>query len=123
MKDDQGETRLSHVVSGQPDPGVVHISSIDMSLAKWKRYRRARAHVLVVDQEGRPVGGAQVTGDWSGLTSGTGTEPASSDGIATLISNWTSQRGTFTFTVTDVAAPGHAYDPLANDETSDSISW
>jgi alkaline phosphatase D len=123
VKDDQGQTRVSHVVSAEPSPAAAHISSIDMSLDKWRRYRRARADVLVVDQQGRPVGGAQVTGDWSGLTSGTSSETTSTDGTATLISDWTSQSGTFTFTVTDATASGYTYDPLANEETSDSVSW
>jgi len=126
VKDDQGQTVISHLISPAPPADTMHVASIAMSLRKRWGYRRAKASVLIVDQEGAPVSGALVTGEWSGLTSDSDNGTTGADGTVALASDWAKKRGkhgTFTFTVTDVTAPGYLYDPSANGETSNSISW
>ena len=76
-----------------------------------------------MDQDSQPVVGAMVEGAWSGLVSGTGSANTGAGGIAVLTSSWTWGQGTFTFTVQDVIASGYEYDPAANGETRDSVSW
>ncbi len=94
-----------------------------MSLGRFWFLARATAEVTIVDQNGDPVSGATVQGRWSGLVSGTPSGNTNSGGAVLFTSSWTYRRGTFTFTVESVSAPGYTYDPEANVETSDSISW
>ena len=94
-----------------------------MSLGRLRSLARGEAQVTIVDQNGIPVSRAKVQGRWSGLVSGTASRNTNGSGIATFTSSWTSKRGTFTFTVENVTATGYTYDPSANVETRDSISW
>lgn len=94
-----------------------------MSLRQFWFLARAVAEVTIVDQNGTPVSGATVQGRWSGLVSGTSSGNTNSSGVVSFTSSWSYRRGTFTFTVESVSAPGYIYDPEANVETSDSISW
>jgi len=123
VKDDQGQTQISYVLTTEPTPSTVHVANIDMSLIARRSRRRAQADILIHDQDGSPVSGALVSGEWSGVTSRSSSDETDSGGIASLLSRWTSKHGTFTISVTDVAVPGYTYDPAANQETSDSISW
>jgi hypothetical protein len=86
-------------------------------------FGRGRVEVAIVGQDSQPVVGATVEGAWNGLVSGTGSTNTGAGGLAVLTSSWTWRHGTFTFTVEDVVASGYEYDPEANEETSDSVSW
>ncbi len=119
---------FSFSTGGPPPPpppgGEVFVADIVMSTSSAGGNRtRGTAVVLVHDDTGAAVSGATVSGDWSGLTSGPVSAVTGTDGRATLQSKWVrNANGTFTFTVTDVAAAGYAYNPSLNVETSDSIS-
>jgi hypothetical protein len=70
-----------------------------------------------------PVKGATVSGHWSGLTSDKDSGLTGVDGKVSLSSDQVKNaKGTFTFTVDNVALAGWIYDPSANKETSDSIT-
>jgi hypothetical protein len=71
---------------------------------------------------GANVEGAVVTGDWSGVVTGTSMGSTVSDGKVTLESPSKKNGGTFTFTVTNVTKGGYSYNPGLNVETSDSIT-
>ena len=102
-----------------PAGDEMHISDITMSInsktAGKNTFTWADAAVTIFDGEGIQVVGAQVSGDWSGVTSDsdTGTTPA--DGTVTLLSDRVKlAEGTFTFTVTDVVLTGWEYNASAN---------
>ena len=101
----------------------VHVAGIAMRLvAVNNRNMRALADVTVLDTEGRTVPGATVSGRWSGLVSGNSSAVTAGNGVASLQSPGSRNRGTFIFTVTGVTLPGYSYQPAGNTETSDSIT-
>ena len=82
------------------------------------------AAVRIVDADGYPVGGATVTGEWTGSAADTDAITTDENGVALVSSDRTRDAsGTFTFTVTDVSKYGWTYAPGANAETSDTISF
>ncbi|MCB1274996.1 MAG: PKD domain-containing protein [Prosthecobacter sp.] len=101
---------------------VLYVASIQMSLGSSKQGYQATATVTVKNQNGTVVSGANVTGQWSGLTSGTSVKTTSRKGTASFASGRTKNRGTFTFTVTGITLSGYTYAPQQNVETVDSIS-
>jgi len=99
---------------------VMRVSDISMSLSSTRT--RAYADVLVRDAQGQPVGGARVTGTWSGLTASTGRVTTKANGVARFTSGVSSATGSFIFTVTGISLTGAVYDAALNTESSDSIS-
>jgi len=107
-----------------PQP-LIHVESITLvcrSSVQGQRIKHyAQATVLIRDQSGQGVGGATVSGHWSGATSDSDVGATGAGGTVVLSSNLTSNGGTFTFTVVSVAAPaGSVYDPSADKLTSAS---
>jgi hypothetical protein len=106
------------------DCGVaMHVAAITPSFVRRSGRFQVRADVDVVDGDSAPVAGARIDVD---ATKPDGTVVAlsattSASGRA-RVSLTSSQRGTFTFTVTNVSKSGANYDPGANQETSDSIA-
>lgn len=100
----------------------IYVANIAMSLSTGKQGTQATATVTVRNQNGALVSGATVTGQWSGLTSGTVSKSTSRQGVAALTSTRTKSTGTFTFTVTGITISGSTYSPTRNGETTDSIT-
>jgi hypothetical protein len=112
-----------------PDPtstppgstSVMHVQSIAMTLAS--RNAQATAKVTVLDGAGKPVAGATVKGQWSGLvTNGDGSKTTEADGTALFYSGRSNNPGRFTFCVTGITKIGMTYDASANLETCDSVN-
>jgi PKD repeat protein len=101
---------------------VVYIANIAMSLNSTKQGYQATATVTVRNQNGALVPNATVTGQWSGLTTGTVSKTTGRSGTAALTSLRTKNRGTFTFNVTGITLSGYTYSTTRNVETSDSIA-
>jgi hypothetical protein len=93
-----------------------------MSLSSTRLGYQATATVTVRDQNGALKSGATVTGQWSGLATGSVSKSTSRKGTAALTSARTRNRGTFTFNVTSINLSGFTYSPTRNAETSDSIA-
>ena len=120
-------TTSNLVVSSQTN--VMHVDSIDMSLGTRNRgphvFTHAIALITIVDASNSPVQGATVSGSWSDATSDADSGVTDSAGQVSLDSNEIKNAPpgtTFTFTVDNVALSGWTYDPVANVETSDSIT-
>jgi hypothetical protein len=107
-----------------PPTKALHVSGIAMSLssAGGNSGKSASARVTVVDSAGAAISGATVSGNWSGLTSSSVSGATGANGAITFVSGRTKQTGTFTFTVTSIAAAGFTYDRASNATTSGSIS-
>ena len=100
-----------------------HVADIAMRLVTVNnRSMRALADVTVRDADGRAVPGATVNGSWSGLVSGNSSSVTDGNGLASLQSPGSRNRGTFIFTVTGVTLSGYSYQAGSNTETSDSIT-
>jgi len=93
-----------------------------MSLSGNKRGTTATAKVTIVDQNGAVKSGATVSGNWSGVVSGSGSATTGSTGVASITSPKTTASGTFTFTVVSVSLNGYTYDSSANAVSSGSTT-
>jgi PKD repeat protein len=103
--------------------GTLSVAAITITLSNNKSGKTdATAAVTIKDGGGNLVGGATVTGDWTGVVTGSGSGVTGSSGVASIKSPRTPQSGTFTFTVKGVSLSGYQYTPSSNIETSDSIT-
>jgi subtilisin len=106
-----------------PSSEKMHVAKIDMLLKIKGSLVNAIANIIIAEENGTPVGGATVSGTWSGATSDVDSGVTNASGIVSLESNKVKKpkSGTkFTFTVDKVTKEGWTYDPSANLETSDS---
>jgi subtilisin len=103
----------------------MHVKSIEMSLKTAGINVNAIAKVTIVDASDKLVGGATVSGTWSGATSDSDSGVTDVYGKVSLQSNKVknpTSGTTFTFTVDNVTKDGWTYNQDANLETYDSIT-
>jgi PKD repeat protein len=124
VTDNSGASSSSSVlIIVQQNPNaMVYVNSISMSLIKSGRNTAAQAVVTVYDGSGAPRSGVTVSGKWSGLTTENVTGTTNSSGQVVFTSSSTKNKGTFTFTVTNLSASGYTYNSTLNTATSASIS-
>jgi hypothetical protein len=122
-----GSTSVNISVGGATEPpagaAVMHVDDIAMATKSGGPNVNAIATVIVIDDQGSPVEGATVSGQWSGLT--TDSDNGQTDGSGRVSFNSDRLKkpsGIFTFSVSDVVRAGSDYNPGSNNETSDSIS-
>lgn len=123
VTDDQGATDSTSItinVTSDLIP-VIYVNDIVMTILPVPGGNAAQAEVVIMDQDGGVVSNATVTSEWSGIVSGTDTGNTDDGGRVVFISNKSKKTGDFVFTVTNVSAEGYIYDPVINNETSDSI--
>ncbi len=125
-----------HAVNGNPnnppdlpgdggggDPTTMSVASIvPLTISEGKGQKRPRVRVNIVDDQGNPVIGAEVTGDFSGDADGSGiTDDTNGSGNA-IFDSATSKKGkiNFGFCVTDVSHGSLTYSPSDNNETCDT---
>jgi hypothetical protein len=105
----------------EPVPPELYVNAIDISLTNNRRKTTAHASVMVLDDTGSPVAGAEVSGSWSGVTRGSDTVVTDANGYATISSAPTNKSGTARFAVQTIACSGYTYASSMNIETTDSI--
>ncbi len=103
---------------------AMRVADIAMAVVpSGNRNAKATAAVKLVDSNGLPVAGATVSGQWSGLVSGSASASTDASGVARFSSaNTRASSGNFRFAVTGASRSGYSYAPLTNTETSDSIA-
>ena len=101
---------------------IVYVANIAMTLSSSNKGYQATATVTVRDQTGALRSGANVSGTWSGLSTGTSSKTTNTSGNAAFTSTRTRNRGTFIFTVTGITLSGYTYASGSNVETTDSIA-
>jgi PKD repeat protein len=125
VTDDEGATDSDSatitVVSGEQ--GTVHVADIAMSVVSVPGGMAAQAVVTIADEGGQGRAGVTVWGTWTGPKSSSVSGTTGVDGSVTFRSPKARRSFTYTFTVTDVSDPNGVYEPGANVETSDSISY
>jgi lysyl endopeptidase len=99
---------------GDPDPGddgSMSVASITLSTRSQGPWRTGQATVTIVDQDGNAVGGATVTGTFSGDVGGSDSATTGSNGSAQLSSNRVRQNSiSFSFCVDSVSHPDFDYE-------------
>ena len=125
--DDNSLSATSEV--NEPQIGYVYVTSIEMKPKKVKFFGRiyfksVEATITVVDNEGSPVPGALVYGQWSGATGDTDSGETGEYGNVVFVSDQiiTRNRNTFTITITDIQGTELPVD-LTIGETTKSISF
>jgi len=107
----------------EPEPRGMHIANIEMNLEYKAVWTNATATITIDDDDGVPVEGATVYGEWGGATEGSDSGVTGFDGTALLESDRVKNAPigtTFTVTVTNVFLNGWTWDDSG--KTSDSIS-
>jgi len=104
-----------------PDPGdpvedgTLSVSTISLSVRAQGPWRTGQASVTIRDDQGNAVGGATVTGTFSGDVGGSDTITTDSDGNALLRSSRVRQNAiSFSFCVDSVTHPDFDYDATGN---------
>jgi len=115
------ETKPDYITVN-PGANLMHVNAIDVTKERWFILYRGKARVKIVDAGGNPVSDAQVTGEWSGSTSGSASANTAADGWATLYSSWVWGSSSFTFCVTNVTKTNWIYDESANEVTCGSTN-
>jgi PKD repeat protein len=116
VTDNLGATDQDTVsITVSPDPGkVVYVSGIVMSKSPVKGGTAATAVVTIKDGTTQPMSGATVTGNWTGVVTGTASLKTDAHGKATFVSKKTIKKGIAMFTVTGVSLPGYTYNSGSN---------
>jgi len=105
-----------------PPPNATHVASIVLSTRNTGGGNKvAVATVTIVDANGAPVSGANVTGTFTGNFTGTQSATTNSSGVAVLEAGPKKGSTSFTFCVDNVTHSTLPYNSSANVETCDSI--
>jgi hypothetical protein len=102
-----------------PTPtNTLHVGDLDgSSFPVNQRFWGASVTILVQDTDGNPVADATVSGSWSGGASGNAACTTGGSGACTVTSgNVRNNKGSVTFTVSNVSHATLAYDPTANSD-------
>ncbi|HEV8232622.1 MAG TPA: lysyl oxidase family protein [Thermoanaerobaculia bacterium] len=109
-------TVLAPDCTGESPARIVHVADLDGTVkakgksGKWEAFVTA----TIRDSAGSPVGGATVTGNWSGAASRSVSGLTASNGSVTLGTGQIAGGTNATFTVTNVAGAGLTYSQSAN---------
>ena len=126
VREADGDAATSTAQVTVTEANTMHVDSINLSTTRTRSrgwYTYATATVRIVNATGSPVEGANVSGNWSGLTTDSDSETTNVYGQVALNSSLVkSAAGTFTFTVDNVELYGWEYNESANVESFDSIS-
>jgi PKD repeat protein len=99
----------------------VRVSTLSIVTSVSGGQRRARTTVTVTDRNGVPIPGVTVAGAYSGVVKGSVSGVTGVSGTVVLQSAQTKTRtGTFTFTVSSLAATGYSY--VATDNLTSTVS-
>jgi hypothetical protein len=115
-----GETLLAARDAGATTAYAPYGLSITPGTAGSGPRKKATATIVVLDEGGAPVPGAEVTGTFSGSHDQTITATTDANGAAMLVTSTTSSTIGFTLCVNTVTKTGMTYDPAANVETCDA---
>ena len=102
---------------------TVHVGNIRMRARTVEDITLVLALVPILDQDGAPITGADVTAEWTLPNGRTKVRTvATRPGRGALFRVQARMDGLYTITVLDVAADGYTYDPSQNMETSEELT-
>ena len=112
------QTKVDYITVTEPSANpTMHVDNITVVKESFFVFTRGNATVRIVDENGNPVSGATVSGEWSGSATDTDEFTTDSNGEGSAVSNWKFGGGEFTFCVTNVTKSGYTYDEAANNMT------
>ena len=117
----QVEEFLDPEGGGGPGGSEMHVDSITLSKKQKGSKGDAIAKVVIVDENGAPVEGADISGTFSGDVSGSGSGTTGADGEATIKLTYQGTPSSFTFCVDNVTHASLTYNAAANVETCDTL--
>jgi beta-glucanase (GH16 family) len=101
--------------TGSVGSSPVHVGDIRLEADESDGEWRAAVIVTVLDAEGNPVEGMNITGGWVGITNrGETNAKTDAQGNARLLSFPVERQGEITFCVTNISGPNTTYDKSAN---------
>jgi endoglucanase len=101
--------------------GSCHVASITVTIVPVAGPRsKARAEVVILDDQGAPVENATVTGTFTGDISDSGSDDTDANGLAVIESKAAKDVASVTFCVDSVTHATLTYEPGDNAETCDS---
>ncbi len=116
-----GETKVDYITVTEPSQNdELHVGAIEVTKSTFWRWSKATARVKVLDQNGSPVSGATVSGDWSGAYTGSSSFDTGSDGWGETSTRYIKNADVFTFCVTNITKSGYTYNAAANVATCGS---
>ncbi|MDX1499719.1 MAG: family 16 glycosylhydrolase [Woeseiaceae bacterium] len=118
---DNGYTILGGSAIGGGSGEFAHVDSITPSSTGGGPNKRAKATVVILDENGATVEGASVTATFTGSHNETVTAQTDASGTAELVTGARSRTVSFNVCVDDVVKPGMTYDEAANTETCDAF--
>jgi PKD repeat protein len=124
VTDNEGANSTKTVAITVGSPTEIYVFDITVTVSKRGVNYWAEAVITIKDTLGNLVSNATVDVAWSGVVSGTDSGVTGSGGTVTFRSPTVKrQPGPFTITVTGVSHPTMNYNPLLNNETSDSGTY
>ena len=112
-----GTDTVTVTVTEQSTSSTMHVEDITVVVRTMGRNAQAIANVIILDQDGGPVGSATVTAEWSFNSHLLNVASSTTDGagMAVLYSpKVKATSGVFTITITDVTKNGYEYKPVDN---------
>jgi hypothetical protein len=101
--------------------GTCHVASITVTIVPVAGPRsKARAEVVILDDQGAPVENATVAGTFTGDVSGSGSDDTDASGLAVIESKTANNVTSVTFCVDSVTHGTLTYEPGDNAETCDT---
>ncbi len=121
------KTKIDYITVTTPSQNqTVLVQSVDVTIGGYRVITQGIATVKIVDENGTPVSGATVSGNWSGDANDSDEFTTDSNGEGTASSDFVFRGDNFTFCVTNVTKSGYVYDETANTVTcgnSDGTSY
>jgi hypothetical protein len=114
VTDNSGLTGASSTtITAQQVLATMRVEAISLAVTGTKN-KQVRATVRITTPTGAVVSGATVTGQWSGLITGTSTGTTDSTGAVVLTSKTIRKSGLVTFRVSNVTKSDATYDASKN---------
>ena len=114
------ETKVDYITVATGPAQSCHVGSIEMADGGVPSYK-ARATIVVHDQDCVPLPGVTVNITWSGCVAGSDSDVTDGNGQVVFTSGRNKQGGTFTCCVDGLTKDGYPYQSGDNHETCDSI--
>lgn len=118
---DNGFTILGGSAIGGNGGELAHIDAITPGTTGNGPNKRATASVVVLDENGAAVEGANVSGTFSGSHNESITAQTDAGGVAELVTSVRNRDVAFNVCIDDVVKAGMTYDPASNVETCDAL--
>ncbi|MGD2217323.1 MAG: hypothetical protein PVJ64_11215, partial [Gemmatimonadales bacterium] len=123
---ESGYSNEASATPSEPPQLSIHVADISVAIVQRGRNYNGSATVTVVDQDGLPISGVEVVGDWTWNSTDIGAGSGTTDGNGVAIVDSSKQKAAsgdlFTFSVTNLILAGYDYDSASNVKTSESAT-